>query len=190
MRWPVAAAASVVVGGALAAAAVAQQEGIDPRAPVPNFAPQEEAAPAQLKIDLPQFPRPENLLPFDTPRVGQFQFFIDSQSLAVEADGLIRYTVVAKSATATNVSVELMSCRGKRRLTYAYGRPDGTWYVSKKDSAAWADIGSEASGGYRFVLYQNYFCPAGNGIKSAAEGLYALKRAGHPSTLDTGYGTY
>ncbi len=188
MKWPLGAAASVGLGVALAASAVAQQEGIDPRAPVPNFAPKEEVAPAQLKIDLPQFPRPENLIPFDSGRMRQFQFFIDGQSLAVDANGLIRYTVVIKSATATNVSYELMSCRTRQRLTYAYGGLDGKWNVSKRDS--WVDIGTQASGGYRFVLYQNYFCPAGNSIKTAAEGLYALKHAGHPGTLDTGYGTY
>jgi hypothetical protein len=42
----------------------------------------------------------------------------------------------------------------------------------------------DGDSGYRNTLYQDYFCPGRNAIRSAAEGLYALKQGGHPQALD------
>ncbi len=179
MRRCIVAAASVLVVLA-AAPAIAQQRGYDPKAPVPNFEEPSNEPSTTTRPKLPKFPTAENLIAFDAGPGRQFDFFIDGTSLAVSADGVVRYTVVAKSSAATNVSYEGISCRTKQRLIYAYGRPDGTWYESKNPAWVYIDI----DGGYRATLYQDYFCPGRNGIKSAAEGLYALKQGGHPRVLD------
>lgn len=184
MRRSAAAAASVVVVLAAVPAAIAQR-GYDPAAAVSNFdtAPSNERPSNEPKVQLPKFPTAENLIAFDAGPARQFDFFIDGASLAVDKDAVVRFTVVAKSSTATNVSYEGIRCGTGQRKTYAYGRPDGTWREPK--DPPWVNIGGAALGGYHFTLYQDYFCPARNSIKSAAEGLYALKHGGHPRALDS-----
>lgn len=103
-------------------------------------------------------------------------FYVDAQALSVGADGIVRFTVVAKTDTATNVIYEGFRCATRERTVYAYGRPDGTWHATKDPS--WERLGPAVTEGYRYVLYWEYFCPATTRIRNAAQGIDALKRGG------------
>jgi len=155
----------------------------DPAADVANF---EKAPLNEQNIQLPKWPDPEHLIRFDAGPTQRLDYFVDGASLSVDAAGVVRFPVVAKSANATNISYEGIRCDTAERKIYAYGRPDGTWSETKDPS--WVKIGNQILEGYRFPLYQDYFCPARMGIRTAAEGLYALKHGGHPRALkfDTG----
>jgi hypothetical protein len=166
----------------LAPAAMAQFEQYkDPAAAVANF---DKAPWEEQKARLPKPPRPEDLIRFEAGprRVHTFDYFVDAASLTVDPDGVVRYTVVARSASASNISYEGIRCETAERKIYAYARPDGTWYQPRDPS--WARFGNAAAEGFRYTLYQDYFCPARLGIKSAAEGIAALRRGGHPHAVD------
>lgn len=133
----------------------------------------------QPTTKVPDYPKPENLIRFDTGPTSQFNFFVDRSSLSVGQDGVIRFTLVAKAgASATNISYEGMRCPTRERKVYALGQPDGTW----RDVAdpEWVRIAAPPEGLYRFVLFRDYFCSGGYPIRSAAEGIDALKRGGNP----------
>jgi len=66
----------------------------------------------------------------------------------------------------------------RERKVYAYGRPDGTWREARDPQ--WVRIGPPVTDLHRFVLWSDYFCPRRAPIRSANEGLDALKLGGHP----------
>ena len=132
---------------------------------------------------LPAYPKEERLIRFDTGPTSTLRFFVDRDSLAVGADGVVRFTLVAKSDGAANVSYEGIRCSMRERKVYAYGRTDGTWREARDPQ--WVRIGPPVTDLHRFVLWNYYFCPQRAPIRSANEGLDALKLGGHPQAADS-----
>lgn len=133
----------------------------------------------ETPIALPAAPKPENLLPFKVVSpTATFEHFIDAGSLSLGNDGVVRYTVVVRSASgAENVFYEGIRCVSRERRVYAYGRPDASWGEAKQSH--WSRI-INSSGSYPAILYQEFFCPRERIIDSAPEGIDALKRGAHP----------
>jgi len=126
------------------------------------------------------------LVEFFVSSASSFRFFIDPQSLSVD-DGVVRYTLVARSPSgAETVSYEGMRCGvpGHYRV-YAFGNA-GTW--SRNPNADWRPIEPKNIQRWHNVLAGRYFCPTRLAILSAAEGLDALRRGGHPAIVNTGTG--
>jgi hypothetical protein len=137
----------------------------------------------ELPLQLPAPPKPGDLLEFDPGRPETLRFYIDPASLSVGTDAIVRFTVVVRGeGSASNVSYEAIRCKTRERKVYAYGRADGTW--SEVRAPPWTTISGLNTDGYRFVLYENYFCPSRQIIASAREGVEALRRAGHPRASD------
>jgi hypothetical protein len=133
----------------------------------------------ELELKLPPPPKPESLIAFDTGPRGGLAYFVDAASLSVGSDGIVRFTVVAKGdGNAQNVFYEGIRCQTRERKVFAYGQSDGTWKEARNPT--WTKIGPPVEAGYRFVLYQDFFCPARAIVRSAAEAAYALRRGGHP----------
>lgn len=129
-------------------------------------------------VSLPGYPKPGSLLGFDVSAATDFRFSIDSTSISVGSDGVVRYVLVARSPSgAENVSYEGIRCKSAEYRIYATGRRDGTW--TKGQDARWRPIRGAAVNWHR-ALAQDYFCPQGFPIYSAAEGVDALKRGGNP----------
>jgi hypothetical protein len=133
-------------------------------------------------VKLPAFPRAEHLLKLDTGPASAFDYFVDSDSLSVGTDGVVRFTVVAKSEGATNISYEGIRCAYRERKTYAFGYVNDTWRAARDPQ--WVRIGPAATDLYRFVLWSLYFCPERQTIRSANEGRDALRLGGHPRAAD------
>jgi len=137
----------------------------------------------ELPLQLPAPPKPGDLLEFEPGRPATLRFYIDPASLSVGTDAIVRFTVVVRGeGSASNVSYEAIRCKSRERKVYAYGRADGTW--SEVRAPQWTTISGLDIDGYRFVLYENYFCPSRQIIASAREGVEALRRAGHPRASD------
>jgi hypothetical protein len=134
-------------------------------------------------VKLPSYPKDEHLVRFDTGPTSALRFFIDRDSLSVGDDGVVRFTLVAKADGASNVSYEGIRCPMRERKVYAYGRPDGTWHEARNPQ--WVRIGPPVTDLHRFVLWNFYFCPERAPIRSASEGLDALKLGGHPKAADS-----
>ena len=133
------------------------------------------------EVKLPPYPKPANLIGFQVSAASDFKFFIDSASLSVTDDGVVRYTLVARSPSGVeNASYEGIHCRDGTYKVYAFGGAGGRW--SRNALAQWRPI--EASGPTRWhrVLERDFFCPRGIRVASASDALAALKRGGIGAT--------
>jgi len=136
----------------------------------------------EIEAQLPVYPKPENLIAFKvTP--ADFQFYVDSASLSIGSDGVVRYTLVAKGVGGgVNVAYEGIRCKTWEFRAYAYGRSDNTW--SKAGRNDWTGIQRAGRTLPESVLASDFFCPERIIIISTAkEGIDALRRGKHPESL-------
>lgn len=111
----------------------------------------------EIAIQLPAAPALENLLPLYVSPTATQSFAIDAKSLSVGSDGVVRYTLVAKSREgATSVSYEGIRCLSYEKKLYAFGRPDGSWSRSRRDQ--WEPISNNVANRQHASLAQDYFC--------------------------------
>ena len=130
---------------------------------------------------LPAPPKREDLIEFFVSSATDFRFFVDPQSLSVGKDGVVRYTLVARSPSgAENVSYEGIRCSAGSLRVYAYGRLGGGW--SERDSE-WRPIEPKTVQRWHNALLREYFCPQRVPIYDPAEGIDALRRGGHPNAV-------
>jgi hypothetical protein len=128
----------------------------------------------EAEVPLPQFPEPENYLSFEVSATTPFDFFVDAKSVSVSADNIVRYTVIAKSASgANNISFEGMRCSDKEFRIYAVGRSDNTW--SEVRNSGWQPITVDQRNVQRAVLYRDFFCPFAGNVADIGEALRTLR---------------
>jgi hypothetical protein len=132
-------------------------------------------------VALPAYPAEQRLIEFFVAATSEFHFFVDSSSISVGTDGVVRYTLVARSsAGADNVSFEGMRCTTGEVRLYALGR-DGGWV---RRTGEWRAIQPRSVQRWHNALYREFFCPQREPIASREEGVYALRRGGHPMSRD------
>lgn len=96
---------------------------------------------------------------------------------------MVRYALIARSAQgAESVSYEGIRCEEKEYRIYAIGSGGG-W---ARRMTPWRPIEPRSVQRWHNALWREYFCPLGNPIRSAAEGVEALRRGDHASRLPTG----
>lgn len=111
----------------------------------------------EIAVQLPPAPLPENLAPFYVSATATQSFSIDTKSLTIGEDGVIRYTLVAISDSgAKNISYEGIRCATYERKLYAFGRSDGGWSRSRRDQ--WERILSNAGNRQHAALAKDFFC--------------------------------
>jgi hypothetical protein len=154
---------------------------------------------AELRAQLPVYPKTENLLPFDASPASDNLHYIDAPSIAVGGDGVVRYTLVIKSPTgAMNVTYEGMRCAtdGKResarldllilkfqvteKRLYAIG-DDKTWV--RAQGSKWEELEDVSQHYAQRALARYFFCPANTMVRNEKEAIQALKNGGHPRVL-------
>jgi hypothetical protein len=132
-----------------------------------------------VPVQLPEYPAPENYLPLQVSATTAFEFFVDEKSVSVGRDGVVRYTLIAKSPDgALNVSFEGMRCSDGKYRIYAFGRSDKTW--SEARSALWQAMPADTRNAQRAVLYSEYLCSK-SGMIGKAEDVVRALRYGPPS---------
>lgn len=130
---------------------------------------------------LPDYPRPGRLIEFEVAGASGFRFFVDDGSLTLGPDKVVRYVLLARSATgAETVTYEGMRCQSGEVRIYAVGR-DGAWAGRP---GPWRAIDARSVQRWHHTLFREYFCPQREPIASASEGLDALRRGGHPLGKD------
>ena len=131
----------------------------------------------ELSAQLPPTPKAENLVEFNVSSATRNRHFVDTASISVGEDKVVRYTVVIEAAGgARNVAFEGLRCATGERRLYAYGQPDGTW--SKARNAQWEGIKFRSLLSYHKALYEDYFCPDGINVRDAKEAVRKLRQAG------------
>jgi len=146
---------------------------------------QEEREWKETEHKLPAPPTGKDLIEFQVNAASSFKFFIDPPSLSVGGDGVVRYTMIARSAAgAETVTHEGIRCASETYRVYAFAN-NGVW---SRGNTEWRPI--EPMGvqhRWHNVLRSQYFCPQRISIGSAEEGLNALRRGGHPALRKTSY---
>ena len=130
------------------------------------------------EAQLPPYPKPEDLIEFRPSEIASFSFFIDRASLKVGADGVVRYTLLARSPSGVdNVSYEGIRCETGMYRVYATARSDRSWVT--RTASGWKEIQPNPVQRWHQALRREYFCPQNAIIRSVAEGVDALRRGGH-----------
>lgn len=137
---------------------------------------QEEKNWREAGIRVPAYPKQADLIEFFVSAASSFKFFIDRASLSVGKDGVVRYTLVARSPSgAENVSYEGIRCGAGIYKVYAHGRADGTW---SERPGEWRPIEPKSVQRWHNELRREYFCRQSSPIHDAKEGIEALRRGG------------
>ena len=135
------------------------------------------------EVLLPSYPRAGDLIEFAVSSAGAFRFFVDRASLSVSPDGVIRFTLLARSPSGVdNVSYEGIRCATGEYRVYAIGHGDGSWSPRERP---WQRIEPKRVKRWHHALQREYFCPRELPIVSAAEGVDALRRGRHPKAGNT-----
>jgi hypothetical protein len=132
----------------------------------------------EQKLQMPPYPKDEAVVKFQVSGATTFDFFVDLASVSVGKDGVIRYTLIARSDSgAKNVSFEGIKCKGRESKLYAFGRADGTW--SQARDPKWARISGIQANRQHATLADDFFCPGRQIVGSTKEAVEALRRGGH-----------
>jgi len=132
----------------------------------------------EIAVQLPQAPKQEDLASFYVSATATQSFAVDTKSVSVGTDGVIRYSLVAISeAGAKNVSYEGIRCATYERKLYAFGRSDGSWSRSRRDQ--WERIPANAMNRQHAALAKDFFCEE-KSIAGTADDIVRRLRQNRP----------
>lgn len=142
----------------MAAVALTVASGFACAAPAAQDEPEElEKVWQEIALQLPAAPVSENLLAFYVSPTATQTFSIDSKSITVGKDGVVRYTLVSTSkAGAKNISFEGIRCELLQKRLYAFGRADGSWSRSRRE--AWDPISGGSPNNQHATLVNDFLC--------------------------------
>lgn len=102
-------------------------------------------------------PQDADLVSFPTLPSATLDYAIDTKSVQVTTDGVVRYVAVIRSKQgARNVSFEGIHCSSFESRLYATGRPDGTWVAAR--NSEWRPIRPYGATAYQGILFRDYLC--------------------------------
>jgi hypothetical protein len=129
---------------------------------------------------VPPYPSEDDLVEVDIDRHDYpYTLFVDTKSVSVGQDDIIRYTVVLRSESGVdNISFEGLLCNRREYKRYAYGS-EGKFYPIP--NADWRRIQAKRQDIYRGVLADDYFCPlpTGNRVPQLISRLKGRGAAGY-----------
>jgi len=129
---------------------------------------------------LPAYPDVKNLMAFDAGAATNNQYLVDTTSIKIGEDGVIRFSLVIKSsAGAMNVSYEGIRCATSERKLYALGRDDKTW--AQPRVSEWQILDFVRQFYAQRELAKNIFCPHQQIVSNPEEAIQALKTGMHRS---------
>lgn len=147
--------------------------------PEPDYG--EEKPWVEQETTLPDYPKQENWLPFYASSATDNKFYIDSKSITVGKDDVVRYTLITQSPNnVLNTTFEGMRCGTAEFKLYAIGHSDGTWAKPKQTN--WQRVLYKDRNRHHSALYDNFFCPKKTMVKDAKEAISALRLGSHPNS--------
>lgn len=129
----------------------------------------------EIEVAPPAPPQAANLRRVEVSSASANRFMVDSASLSVGEDAVVRYTLVVESpAGARSVSFEGMRCDIGEYKIYAFGRDSGEW--SRNRHARWLRVPDRQQTSPQRALFYHYFCT----VEYAAKlpGIQRLLRSG------------
>ena len=112
----------------------------------------------ETRTVLPAAPREENLMLIEAPRAqAGYSYFIDRKSLSLGSDGVMRYTVVARSPSGVKSAFhEGLRCFDDTVRTYGFASSDGV--LRAATAGHWSALANEGSRGYQDYLGNVIMC--------------------------------
>lgn len=139
------------------------REGVDAKKVVP-----------EKPVGLPTYPQDADLVEFSVGPAGSHRYFIDAKTLAVGADGVVRYALVVKSAGgAASASYEGIRCSTQEKRIYALGHPQRKWVEARR--SVWEPIQIGRLNEHQAVLYKEFFCPERSIVADRDTAINALR---------------
>ncbi len=131
---------------------------------------------------LPSYPEDKNLLAFDAGSVTNNQYLVDTTSIQIGEDNVIRFSLMIKSAAgARNVSFEGIRCDTSERKLYALGRDDKTWAQPRQSE--WQKLDYVRQFYAQRELAKHIFCPNRQIVPTTKEAIESLKAGMHRSII-------
>lgn len=131
----------------------------------------------EIETQLPAAPKPENLKSIYVSAGTENRFSVDTASVSVGKDGVVRYTLVVETpGGARNVSFEGMRCSTRERRPYAFGRADGSWSKARRNE--WTKLREAEVNRHYAALFLGYFCPDGVIVTNREEALAWIQSGG------------
>jgi hypothetical protein len=129
----------------------------------------------EARTMLPAAPRTETLLRIEAPRgQGGYEYFIDPDSLSLGTDGVMRYTVVARSPSGASTAFhEGMRCHDDTVRTFGYTGSDGIMRPIAGDQ--WRVFASRGSRGYQDYLRNVIMCDKNGHAWAPEKAVQALR---------------
>lgn len=125
----------------------------------------------------PAYPVAASLIKFPTTWTSH-AVLIDTTTLSIAADNIVRYTLVIRSVSgAENISYEGLRCETGQRRIYAFGRRDGTWSVARNSD--WRPVEDTRINRHYFEFWRDLFCD-GKLPERRADILRYLPQGGRP----------
>ncbi|WPL19836.1 CNP1-like family protein [Thiorhodovibrio winogradskyi] len=113
----------------------------------------------EQQVNPPPWPRDQDLIPVRLDNTSEpFDYFIDARSLSTGTDKVVRYTLVAESASGSrNLSFEGLRCtpRGQYRV-YAYGQ--GSSFQPSGLGEQWLPVDRTGADPIHEELWRHYLC--------------------------------
>lgn len=139
----------------LGSSIAADRPGRGDQSPIQNVPEEEEVA--ELHVPPPPYPRNSDLAEFKLRNPTINRFFIDTSSISVEKDLIIRFVMVIRTPTdETNVRFAGLRCSDREWKDYAFVSSDKSWKVDA--NAQWRKIQELRYNNYQDTLYGDYFC--------------------------------
>ena len=124
--------------------------------------------------DNPRYPDANSLVPFSLSGATRYEYYLDSRSINIGKDGVVRFIVAIKpSSSALQLIYAGIRCQTKQWKSYAVGSQDPKWMPVQKPT--WEDIVKTREENYRHDLFSHYVC-AGNGPVGSAKQILANVR--------------
>jgi hypothetical protein len=118
----------------------------------------------EIEAKIPSYPRDGNLLQIDAGGASPHRFLVDSNSISIGEDGVVRYTLVVKTAGgATNVTFEGIRCDTREQKYYAVGHASAGWSRARKPQ--WRRIDYREVNRHHAVLFADLLCEGSGGYR-------------------------
>jgi hypothetical protein len=129
----------------------------------------------EIAVKLPPYPKSEHLVRFDVGDASPHRFYVDAASLSIGGDGVVRYTLLVRTAAgATNVTFEGIRCEVRGQKYYAVGNADGTWTPAR--NPRWRRIELQDPDRRHLALVDTFLCLGRVPRKSEQEVLQRLRQ--------------
>jgi hypothetical protein len=160
----------VVIAGVVAAAwlvmsvaelsEAADRPGRGDQGPVPGVPERDQEEMRELQVAPPAYPREGDLAEFKLRNPTINRFFIDTSTLTIGKDRIVRFVLVVRTPTdETNVRFAGIRCEDREWKDIAFAGDDHSWKID--ENAQWRRIQELRYNNFQDTLYTDFFCTSG-----------------------------